>query len=272
VIDGGDLECGAELRRLADELWTARCERRLLNVDELVGRRGRDWSMADAYLVQAMLMQRRWDRGERHVGWKLGYTSLAMRQQMGIGEPNFGLLTDAMMVGDGDAVPATVMQPRVEPEIAVRLGVDVDASASIAEIAASVDTASACLEVVDSVWSGYRFRIEHNTADGSSAAHVVLGGAIAANDLSTVTVRLRHNGDEVAIATGAAASGDPLVGIAWLAGQLALTGRRLRAGEIIITGGLTAAVPLDEGDCVEAIFDGDVVVSCRRRGGAAEWG
>ncbi|HEX6657950.1 MAG TPA: fumarylacetoacetate hydrolase family protein [Ilumatobacter sp.] len=260
-VDRGD---GAELGLLADELWTARSERRLLDVDDVIGRRGRDWSMGDAYLVQEMLMQRRRDRGERHVGWKLGYTSLAMREQMGIREPNFGPLTDAMLVGNGDSVPPTVMQPRVEPEIAVRLAVDLSPVPSLAEIAESVETASACLEVVDSVWAGYRFRIEHNTADASSAAYVVLGGAIAADDLSTVRVRFRHNGDDVAVATGAAASGDPLVGIAWLARQLASTGRRLRAGEIIITGGLTAAVPLDEGDCVEAIFDGDVLVSCRR--------
>jgi 2-keto-4-pentenoate hydratase len=264
VIGWGDLGNGAELGLLADELWRARSERRLLDVDELIGRRGREWSMGDAYLVQEMLMQRRRDRGERHVGWKLGYTSLAMREQMGIGEPNFGPLTDAMIMGNGDAVPPTVIQPRVEPEIAVRLGVDLGPAPSLAELAASVDTASACLEVVDSVWAGYRFRIEHNTADGSSAAYVVLGGAIAADDLSTVRVRFRHNGDDVAVATGAAASGGPLIGIAWLARQLASTGRRLRAGELIITGGLTAAVPLDEGDCIEAIFDGNVLVSCRR--------
>ena len=264
MIGRGDLGHGAELALLADELWTARCERRLLDVGELVGRRGRDWSMGDAYLVQEMLMQRRRDRGERHVGWKLGYTSLAMREQMGISEPNFGPLTDAMILGNGDAVPPTLIQPRVEPEIAVRLAVDLGPAPSPAEIAASVDTASACLEVVDSVWAGYRFRIEHNTADGSSAAYVVLGGAIANDDLSTVTVRFRRNDADVAVATGAAASGDPLIGVAWLAGQLASTGRRLRAGEIIITGGLTAATPLDEGDCVEAIFDGDVLVSCRR--------
>ena len=261
---GGGPGGGAELALLADELWTARCERRLLDVGEVVGRRGRDWSMRDAYLVQEMLMQRRRERGERHVGWKLGYTSVAMREQMGIGEPNFGPLTDAMLLGNGDVVPPTVIQPRVEPEIAIRLAVDLGPAPSLAEIAAAVEMASACLEVVDSVWAGYRFRIEHNTADGSSAAYVVLGGAIAADDLSTVRVRFRRNGDDVAVATGAAASGDPLIGIAWLATQLASTGRRLRAGEIIITGGLTAAVPLDEGDCVEAIFDGDVLVSCRR--------
>lgn len=263
-IGGGEPGADAELGLLADELWTARCERRTLDVEELIARRGRDWSMDDAYLVQEMLTQRRRDRGERPVGWKLGYTSIAMRAQMNIGEPNFGPLTDAMLLGNGDAVPSTVMQPRVEPEIAVRLEVGLGPDPSPDEVAASVDTAFGCLEVVDSVWADYRFRIEHNTADGSSAAYVVLGGAIAADALSTVSVRFRRNGDDVAIATGAAASGDPLIGIAWLARQLASTGRRLSAGEIVITGGLTAAVPLDPGDHVEAVFDDDVVVSCRR--------
>jgi 2-keto-4-pentenoate hydratase len=169
-----------------------------------------------------------------------------------------------MMLADGDAAPATVSQPRVEPGIAVRLGADIDGPASMSEIEAGVETAYACLEVVDCVWSGYRFRIEHNTADGSSAAYVVLGGAITADDLSTVTVRLHRNGDEVATATGAAASGNPLVGVSWLARQLAITGRRLRVGEIVITGGLTATVPLEEGDCVEAVFDSHMVVTCRR--------
>jgi 2-keto-4-pentenoate hydratase len=260
-VDPGD---GGDLRLLADVLWTARYERRLLDVDELIGSRGRDWSMGDAYLVQEMLMQRRRDRGERHIGWKLGYTSVAMREHMGIGEPNFGALTDAMLMGSGEAVPPTVIQPRVEPEIAVRLAVDLGPAPSPADVAASVETASACLEVVDSVWAGYRFRIEHNTADGSSAAYVVLGDAIAGDDLSSVRVRFRRNGDDVGVATGAAASGDPLAGVAWLARQLASTGRRLRAGDIVITGGLTAAVPLNEGDCVEAIFDGEVLVSCHR--------
>jgi 2-keto-4-pentenoate hydratase len=264
MIGEHDREPDAELQRLADELWTARRQRRVLDVDEVIERRGRDWSMAEAYRVQAILTQRRLDGGERHIGWKLGYTSSAMRRQMGIDEPNFGPLTDAMVVADGGAVPATVIQPRVEPEIAVRLGSDVDASASIADIAASTDTALACLEVVDSVWSGYRFRIEHNTADGSSAAHVVFGGTIDTDDLSTVEVRLRRNGEDVATATGAAASGHPLAGVAWLASQLQLTGRRLHAGEIVITGGLTAAVPLEPGDCIEAVFGGDVVVTCRR--------
>ena len=87
---------------------------------------------------------------------------------------------------------------------------------------------------------------------------------ITNDDLAASTVQLVHNGEEVATATGAAASGDPLAGVVWLAACLAERGRPLRAGELIITGGLTAAVPLDHGDSIEAMFDREVTVSVRR--------
>jgi 2-keto-4-pentenoate hydratase len=254
----------SDLGELAEQLWTARAEGRVLNLEDVIERHGGSWSVTDAYVVQGMLTQRRLERGERHVGWKLGYTSIAMRQQMNIGEPNFGPLTDAMLIENGGRVPPSAMQPKVEPEIAVRLARDIGPDPSTGEVAASVEAAFGCLEVVDSVWLNYRFGIEHNTADGSSAAHVVLGDEITARDLSAVAVELRHNGRQVATATGAAASGDPLAGVAWLARQLAHSGRRLGAGEIVITGGLTAAVALDEGDVVEATFDANAVVACHR--------
>ena len=84
MTDEPDVERNVVLGELAEQLWTARRERRLLDVDHVVGRRGGGWSMAEGYVVQEMLMQRRRDRGEREIGWKLGYTSLAMRRQMGL--------------------------------------------------------------------------------------------------------------------------------------------------------------------------------------------
>jgi 2-keto-4-pentenoate hydratase len=87
----GDVDRDAELRWLADELWAARRQRRLLDLDQLIEDRGSDWSIAEAYRVQAMVVHYRFDRGERQIGWKLGYTSLAMRQQMGTGDPTSAL-------------------------------------------------------------------------------------------------------------------------------------------------------------------------------------
>lgn len=222
-------------------------------------------SLTAAYAIQRALTAIRLAEGERVVGWKLGYTSQAMREQMGVGSPNYGPLTDAMMLSDGADLGSRAMQPRVEPEIAVRLGRELAGPVSVATVLGAVDAAFACLEVVDSVYTGYRFTLEDNTADGSSAAFVVLGDELPGFDrLDEVAVRLEHNGVLAGAALGAAASGHPLVGVAWLAAQVGADGGVLEAGAVIITGGLTAAVPLDPGGRVRAVFDDRIAVSVSR--------
>jgi 2-keto-4-pentenoate hydratase len=222
-------------------------------------------SIRDAYAIQRRVTARRTDAGERVVGWKLGYTSQAMREQMGVDAPNFGPLTDAMLLRSGDAVGEALMQPRVEPEIALRFAHSVPPDADIAAVLAASESAHACLEVVDSVYTDYRFRLEDNTADGSSAAQVVIGPSLGTvRGLDEIDVVLAHNAVEVACGRGDAASGHPAAGIVWLAGQLASTGERIDAGQIVITGGLTAAVPLAPGDHVTAVFGGTISVTVRR--------
>ena len=219
----------------------------------------------DAYAIQRAGTELRLARGESVVGWKLGYTSLAMRAQMGIDHPNFGPLTDAMLLAHDEAVSPSLIQPRVEPEIGLRLARPLTGEVSLEDVMAAVGEAFACLEVVDSVYPDYQFRLEDNTADGSSAAQVVVGPALRRLDrLESVAVVLRHNGENVGLATGSAASGHPAAGVAWLVAQLARRGGQLRAGEIVITGGLTRAVPLEFGDHVEAVFDGRTRVAVHR--------
>jgi len=236
-VADGSLDVGQVARRLV----AARTEGRTLSATlvESVG-----LTLGDAYRVQDEVTALRLARGERVVGWKLGYTSLAMREQMGISEPNLGPLTDAMLLPSGSAVPSTALQPRVEPEIGLRLARDLSGPCSADAALAACAEAVACLEVVDSVWAGYRFALEDNTADGSSAAWVVVGDPLPMDDLAALQVELAVDGEAVATATGAAAGGHPAVGLAWLAGQLALRGGRVRAGDLVITGGLTAAYPL----------------------------
>jgi 2-keto-4-pentenoate hydratase len=247
VTADGSLDVGQVARRLV----TARTEGRTISATlvESVG-----LGLGDAYRVQDEVTALRLARGERVVGWKLGYTSLAMREQMGISEPNLGPLTDAMLLPSGSAVPSTALQPRVEPEIGLRLARDLSGPCSAAAALAACAEAVACLEVVDSVWTGYRFALEDNTADGSSAAWVVVGDRLPMDDLPALQVELAVDGSAVAAATGAAAGGHPAVGLAWLAGQLALRGSRLRAGDLVITGGLTAAYPLLPAGEVRARF------------------
>ncbi|GAA3230945.1 fumarylacetoacetate hydrolase family protein [Pseudonocardia petroleophila] len=221
-------------------------------------------TMAEAYAVQDRLTDLRLADGRRLVGHKLGYTSAAMREQMGVAEPNHGPLFDDMLL---PGVATGFVQPRVEPEIGVVLGRDLHGDdLDLDQVAAAVAEVRPSLEVVDSVWADYRFTVEQNTADGSSAAGVVLGPPLDVDPLGChrTSVRLLHDGVEVATATGAAAGGHPLAGVAWLCARLAQAGRGLAAGQLVITGGLTAAVPLRVGGTVEAVFDGRTAVRVTR--------
>jgi 2-keto-4-pentenoate hydratase len=218
-----------------------------------------------AYDVQDRITAARLARGERVVGWKLGYTSAAMRDQMGVASPNFGPLTDAMVLADGAVLPPGTLHPRVEPEIALVFGEAVPPDADVDAVMAACTRAVACLEVVDSVWEGYRFRLEDNTADGSSAAFVVLGADLPMDDLPGVEVDLSVDGELLETGTGAAASGHPAAGVAWLAARLAERGHAVEAGHVVITGGLTKAHPLVPRSTVTARFRAggtQVEVSC----------
>lgn len=251
-----------EAMGLAETLLNARRERRTLTpVSD-----GRVMTMDDAYEVQRALTTLRVRNGERIVGWKLGYTSAAMREQMGVAQPNLGPLLNTMLLADGATIGAEVTQPKVEPEIAIRLRCALAGAVSRAEILSAIDGCFACLEVVDSVFTDYRFTIEDNTADGSSAALVVLGDSVGAGEsLDRVSVRLERNSALVASSFGSAASGHPLNSVAWLVSELHKIGRGLEVGDIVITGGLTAAVPLEPGDEVRAIFDDSIPVRVSRR-------
>lgn len=201
-------------------------------------------------------------------GWKVGYASEAMRREMGIAAPNYGPLYADMHLVSGARVGTGLTQPRVEPEIALVLADDVDAHL-IADLpdadahrvlSESVAQARCALEVVDSVWASYSFTWEENTADGSSAARAVLGDPIpAAADLSAVSLTIRGvdaQGNHTAYSgSGSAAMGHPISSLRWLVGALAESGRRLRAGDVVLTGGLTPTLPLVAGATLEAQFE-----------------
>ena len=224
------------------------------------------FSLDDAYRVQDQVTVLRLAAGERRAGWKLGYTSAAMRAQMGIASPNFGPLTDAMLLSSPAVLPGGELQPRVEPEIGLRLRRRLTGPCSVDQALEACDAALACLEIVDSVWAGYRFTLEDNTADGSSASWVAVGPSLPLEDLVSLPVALSVDGAEVERATGAAAGGHPAVGLAWLAGQLATRGRAVEPGDLVITDGLTSAQPLRAGGRISAAFgvSGSVTVEVGR--------
>lgn len=259
------------LADLADQLVQARRVRQTITAWSASPRHA--LSLEEAYTVQDLVLARRLARGERLVGWKLGYTSQAMRDQMGIDEPNAGPLTDVMQLVDDCDIPGAAIQPLAEPEIAVRLAAPPAPGSTVAQVADLVDGAWAALEVCDPIWSARRFRLEDNTADGSSAAWFVLGDPLPPDHLDSVGVRFIRNGAVLDEARGAAAGGHPLAGVSWLAGLLGRVGKRIEPGQMILTGGLTAGVAMVPGDTVAAEFtaSGGVVagVSVSYRGGQA---
>ena len=255
----------------AQAIWAARQEGGTLDAEATLGTP----DLATAYAIQRALLALRLAAGERVVGWKLGYTSEVMRHQMGIDRPNIGPLTDWMLLGSGDAVHERLVQPRVEPEIGLRLKTALDARQAPVDrhtAAQAVEGAYACLEVVHSTWTGYRFNLEQNTADNASAGQVVIGPRLPVTDLmalDTVAVRLRDGSLTLGQGMGADADGHPLDAVARLVRELAANGQRLEAGDWVITGGLTKACALEPGGRLAGVFSaGDarsIEVAVRRR-------
>jgi 2-oxo-3-hexenedioate decarboxylase len=216
-----------------------------------------DLDLATAYAIQEAGVGLRVATGERIVGGKLGFTSQAMQQAMGVDEPNRAWLTDAMVVHDGRIRLGDLVHPKAEPEIALVLDRDLDGAAGPAEILAATRTVHACLEVVDSRYRDFRFRAADNIADGSSAGQLVLGPGVPLPDrpLAALRCELHVDGRTSAHAEGAAALGDPAAAAAWMARHVADHPRGLRAGDIVLTGGLTAPVTLVPGQRIEAIVE-----------------
>jgi 2-oxo-3-hexenedioate decarboxylase len=218
-----------------------------------------------AYEVQRLLRQ---EAGPL-AGWKLGVTSRAKQAQVGVHEPVRGYLAarDGLDLGE-PLVVAEHIQPRAEPEIVFVMGSDLAGPAvtSSAVLAATASVAVG-IEILDSRYRDYKFTMADVVADNTSASRYLVGTAVPAAgiDLRLLGVILEHNGEVVATAAGAAALGHPAAAVAWLVRSLAAEQEGLRAGDIVLSGGLTAAVPVRKGDVVTVTADrlGSIELGCR---------
>ena len=215
-------------------------------------------SVDDAYQIQARIIDAKLAAGGVQIGWKAGFTSRAMQKQMGVNEPNYGCLLDSAVV-KAELSMGELIHPRVEPEIAFVMDMDLSGPGVTAEqVLAATRWVCPCIEVVDSRIKDYRFQAVDNIADNSSAARLVMGATMYKPDdfdLRLVGVVLEKDGEVVETGAGAAALGDPALSVAWIANQLTSAGKVLREGQIVITGGLTAAPYVRQGDEVVARFD-----------------
>ena len=207
--------------------------------------------LAAAYRIQRELIELRLARGERLVGCKLGFTSKAKMAQMGVSEIIVGRLTDAMQVPAGSDVDlARFIHPRIEPEIAFRLGRDVDG-----DIAECVDAVAPALEIIDSRYRDFRFSLPDVIADNTSAAAFVVGGWQPMADVADRGVRLVVDGTDAETGSTAAILGHPLRALEELVGLAGKYDLALRAGDVILAGAATAAVPFGT-NLVEAHVEG----------------
>jgi 2-keto-4-pentenoate hydratase len=221
-----------------------------------------------AYSVQQGLVRGRLDGGATVVGRKIGATSKAVQDQLGVDQPDFGYLLSDMDVshgaapGGGPISMRTLLQPRVEAEVAFRLGRDIDVAEeqiTAAFVRDCVDVALPALEIVDSRIAGWDIGFTDTVADNASSGLFVVGtDAKPLSEVEPVEVEmsLRINGEVRSSGNGAACLGDPLEALRWLAVQASRFGDPLRAGHLILSGALGPFVPFEPGDRVEASISG----------------
>jgi 2-oxo-3-hexenedioate decarboxylase len=205
-----------------------------------------------AYAVQDEDRRTRLQQGERVVGAKLGLTSVAKQQRMGVDRPIVGFLTDSMLVAPervGDRLTQWA-QPRIEPEIAFVTSRPIDSALDLDDVAAHIATVGVAAEVIDSRWTDYRFRLPDVVADNTSAAGVVVGASVPLEDvvdLASLACTVSVDDQVVHRATGAAILGDPLLAVQLLSHHLERSGDVLPAGSLVLAGALTDAVALAAG-------------------------
>lgn len=225
-----------------------------------------------AYATQHALIARRVARGERVVGAKLGFTSRAKAEQMGVDDVIIGSLTDAMRVDDGGGFdPATAIHPRIEPELAFLLGADLDdPGRPAADTASAIVAVAPALEVIDSRYRDFRFSLDDVVADNTSAAAFAIGPwrrPAEVGPLDNLAVRLEIDGRLAQAGSTAAILGDPLRALDAALRLARAHGFALRAGTVLLAGAATVAVPLPARGLVSAHVAGIGRVSLRSAAG-----
>lgn len=243
--------------QVAELLYTAHLTRTAVPpIRSILG----EGDIPSAYAVQAELTRRRCEAGESILGRKIGLTSEAVQQQLGVDQPDFGVLFDTMRVDDGGSLGAhALVQPKAEAEVAFLLGADLDGDLDRDTIRAAVRQVIPAIEIVDSRVKDWDITIVDTVADNGSSGAFVLGGvrrSIGEIEPKDVEMTLSVNGDPVSAGTGEACLGDPLAALAWLARTAQDFDDPLRSGQVILSGALGPMVAISPGDVVEATITG----------------
>ena len=214
-----------------------------------------------AYAVQNANTQRWLNEGRKLVGRKIGLTSVAVQRQLGVDQPDYGMLFADMAVAEGDEMPlGALLQPKAEAEVAFVIGKDLhDEHMTLSDLIRAIEFALPALEIVDSRVADWNIGILDTIADNASSGLYVLGAEpkkLDGLDLRTCGMVMSHKGEPVSTGVGAACLGHPLNAALWLAKTMARVGRPLSAGDQIMSGALGPMVPAAPGDVLEARIEG----------------
>ncbi len=214
-----------------------------------------------AYQIQNHNTQHKVAQGARIVGKKIGLTSHAVQKQLGVNQPDFGILFNDMELLNGGFISMSqLMQPKVEAEIAFVLGADiVQENLTVVDIINSIDYALPAIEIVGSRIANWNIKITDTIADNASASHFVVGHTpkmIDEFDMVNTKMQMTSNGALVSEGSGKDCLGSPLNAVLWLARVMQEMGQPLRAGELIFSGALGPMVQVKAGDVVSAKFEG----------------
>ncbi|MCO5064599.1 MAG: 2-keto-4-pentenoate hydratase [Rhizobiaceae bacterium] len=217
--------------------------------------------VAAAYAVQERLTEARLASGRRIVGRKIGLTAQAIQKQLGVDQPDYGMLFDDMDVPSGSDIPfGAVLQPRCEAEVAFVMGDDLDDERlTTADIIRATDFVLASIEIVGSRIAGWNIRIADTIADNASSGMFALGHE--PRRLSEIDIRgcgmvMERRGEPVSVGAGVACLGSPVNSTLWLARVMAKAGRPLRRGDVVLSGALGPMIPAEPGDFFEARIEG----------------
>lgn len=247
-------------KELAQFLLAAEEEKR--EVVRLTANQAPELTLEEGYKIQDEIVKIKLEQGHKIIGPKMGLTSAAKMKQMNVDEPIYGYVFDYMNVTNGEISMSELIHPKVEAEIAFVMGEDVEGPGITgAQILAATEYVLPALEIIDSRYENFQFTLPDVVADNASSARVVFGNKLTrlrdlSIDLDLVGVTLSINGEIVDLGAGAAVVGHPANSVAMLANMLARKGEKLKKGQIILTGGVTGAALLTEGDFVSAKLDG----------------
>lgn len=249
-----------DIMKIADALYEAELKRAPI---EPLTQVYPEITAQDAYRIQLALMERKMRaEGSRRVGMKIGLTGKAMQRLIGVTEPDFGHLTDQMLVQDGQPCKISgLIQPKVEGELAFCLKKELRGpNVTLKDVYDAVDYVVPAIEIVDSRIADWKIKLQDTIADNGSSARFVLGGRktpIEEIDMKLVGMVLEKNGEALSSGAGVEVWGNPAAAVAWLANMLSSfsADMSLKAGEVILSGAVTAADAAKAGDTYTVSFD-----------------